>query len=70
MRDYTVRTRVRGGEDACRRCAWDEAGGQLGMPHPPSHSCRSNETAIEYATRSRQAQLDRINNRATRQRTR
>jgi hypothetical protein len=69
MRDYTVRTRVQGGEDTCRRCAWDDAGGQLGVPHPPSHTCRSHETATEAGIRSRQAQLDRIN-RATRQRTR
>jgi hypothetical protein len=68
--DYTPRTLVRGGEDRCRRCAWDAAGGLvLGQPYPPSHTCLSHETPGQAATRERQQHLDRIN-RVTRRRTR
>jgi hypothetical protein len=59
--DFTVRTRARGGEDTCRRCAWDDAGGSLGVPYPPSHTCLSHETPAQAATRQRQQHLDRIN---------
>lgn len=62
MTSMEVRTRTRGGEDRCRRCAWDRNGGQLGVPYPPAHTCLSHETPGQAAARQRArrlAQLDR-----------
>jgi hypothetical protein len=41
------------GEQDCRACRWHRAGGRLGVPLLPAHTCGTFETAGQAATRER-----------------